>query len=470
MFRKLISLSLAFVMLSVTAFAATDIVGLNAAYAAEESAGTLTVTNGKLFINGYGVQGTLSLKSAKDATANVVAAIFDDEGELLNAIIGADVELTAGTETPYPVTLDVPKEEAKDNSYAFYLWEKDTLVPLANSVSATATYGWTGKAAATAPATAVMDDGETYYQIKSPEDLAWFGENANMNDNAALCNDIYLNNVDGEGNWYDDSAKLENAKLWWNGTTKNFAFSDDTDTPYTGTFDGNNKTIYGLYVKGANTSKPYSLVGAVSGATIKNLIIADAYLVNNYTTDSSRTFGVLVGDAINKTGCTTSICNINVLRGKVTNGSAEVSPSYFGSIVGFGRGIGSENGTLNIVNCTSSINIDFFTSKAFTKTGNNVGIGGIAGKLTPNKDGGDIINIDGCSFNGNIKLNSDSTRKAGGILGKDADASARKTRLTISNCSGKFTAGDDYANALVGIESNWTDGGNNTITFTVSAE
>ena len=203
MLRKLISLSLALVMLSVTAFAATDIVGLNAAYAEEESAGALTVENGKLFINGYGVQGSLSLTSPKDATAKVITAVFDESDELISATISEDIALTAGNAVAYPISINATEEEAKQNSFEFYLWEKGSLAPLSNSVTAKATYGWSGTdsytAFGTTPAVATEADLDGtyagYYMIKSPEDLAWYANKLDTvsDANAVLCNDIYLN-------------------------------------------------------------------------------------------------------------------------------------------------------------------------------------------------------------------------------------------------------------------------------------
>ena len=334
---------------------------------------------------------------------------------------------------------------------------------------------WSGTAGTEDLATTVIN-GATYYQIYDGEDLAKFSTMVNSGNttiNAILMNDIYLNsflNDEGEimttlGAWYEDPAKLATAQGWWEGDSTKLGIGNAAANAYGGIFNGNNKTIHGLYIVGGSTNSQFALFGYANGATIKDLTIADAYVVSKATSSSSRTAGVLVGTVALADNRATNISNINVIRGKVTNGSESVYVPYFGSIVSYSYG---SAGSLNITNCTSTISIDISTAPAFAG-GNNTGIGGIAGRLKSASGG--TMTIDGCSFNGSIKLNSASTAKAGGILGQGTDGGSKKAYTVVKNCTGTFTTGSDtYVNAVTGIGNNWTDGGNNTTTFTVTGE
>ena len=101
-----------------------------------------------------------------------------------------------------------------------------------------------------APGTTKIDD-KDYYQLGSKEDLEWFRDQVNSGNgtiNAVLTNDIDL----GNENWTPI------------GKTRSFS----------GTFDGGNYTISGLYISGnVSSSAILGLFGETSGARIQNLVV-----------------------------------------------------------------------------------------------------------------------------------------------------------------------------------------------------
>lgn len=97
--------------------------------------------------------------------------------------------------------------------------------------------------------------------------------------------------------------------------------SGDSPVPFSGTFDGNYHTISGLYIYQAHQGLGF--FGNVAGATIKNLALRDACIINSNASgdadghDDDR-FGGLVGDV---TGDNTVITNV-VFEGVVGSAAA----------------------------------------------------------------------------------------------------------------------------------------------------
>ena len=128
----------------------------------------------------------------------------------------------------------------------------------------------------------------------------------------------------------EQNINFENTKFYQMGSDQN---------KFTGTLDGNNKTISNINHKACNNS---GIIGYNSG-TIKNLNI------NNYTVDSQKSAGVVTGY---NTG---TIANINIDTAQIT------SKSYTGGITG------SNTGTIK------GITINDLTIAATTNTGGIVG-------------------------------------------------------------------------------------------------
>ena len=121
-----------------------------------------------------------------------------------------------------------------------------------------------------------------YYQITNQWQLYWFAKCVNgvspvttephPGANAILVYDITLNsNVLNENGELNTGASANFTPWTLIGTNTN---------PFTGTFDGNNKTISGLYI---NVTADYvGLFGCVgNGGTVKNVTLADSYVSGN---------------------------------------------------------------------------------------------------------------------------------------------------------------------------------------------
>ena len=465
MFKKLISLSLVAVMLAVTAFASADVAVFTAAYAAIGDISAISISANELTVGGSGLQGsaTLSIASSVDKTAIVVTAVYNPETDaLMKVIVGSDLELTAGETRTYTETVSVADSEVTEYDVNFYLWEKSTLDPLcevsAVNVKPTPWDGTASESLAVATASDLNGNYEGYYMIKSAKDLAKFATIVNGGEttaNAVLCNDIYFNT----------GSDYSNFKNSWGtymiGNKSNY---------YAGTFDGNGKTIYGLYISAKNAaSGSYGLFGEGTGCTIKDLNINNPYIVarstNTYNYYCSPVIAKLEGGSTDGTTPATEIKNVNIIGGLVTTGSTDdtkFNAPGFGSFVGLTY---QPRFNVNITNCHSTITIDTSNGNAYNIATNEMGLGAMVGSAYIHGNRGKLT-IDGCSFAGHI--NVPGTVGVGAVIGHDKQAYGANTSLTIKNCSGDFTASDSTTfnteGIICGIGTKWTDGGGNTIT------
>ena len=143
---------------------------------------------------------------------------------------------------------------------------------------------------------------ENPYQIGSAAELYWFAKTVNEGDydaNAVLTDNITINeNVLNDGSLNTNSSFREWTPI---GTNPNSA--------YTGTFDGNDFTISGLYYNGSG--KYVGLFGYVgSGGQVKNVNIVDSSL-------NSSNWMVSVGGVCgyNNEGTITNCCNTGSVTG-----------------------------------------------------------------------------------------------------------------------------------------------------------
>ncbi|MBS6749585.1 MAG: S-layer homology domain-containing protein [Firmicutes bacterium] len=219
-------------------------------------------------------------------------------------------------------------------------------------------------------------DGDVY-KISSVGQLYWFAQLVNEGDydaHAELTNDITINeNVLNDGSLNTNSSFREWTPI---GTNPNSA--------YTGTFDGNDFTISGLYYNGSG--KYVGLFGYVgSGGQVKNVNIVDSSL-------NSSNWMVSVGGVCgyNNEGTITNCSFAGTVTGSVTG-------TYVGGVCGC-----NYNGT--ITNCCNTGSV--------TGTGN---VGGVCG----NNDRGTITN---CCNTGSVT----GTGNVGGVCGRNGG--------TITNC------------------------------------
>ena len=213
---------------------------------------------------------------------------------------------------------------------------------------------------------AVLVDG--VYQISNAGQLYWFADKV-TNENAAygsanaiLTCDIRVN----EGTMTESST---GSRVWTPIGKIELVGNQVVRYPYTGTFEGNGKTVSGLYFNDTSANFDVGLFSHVGeGGTVRNVGIADSYLCggqsigavagSNYgtvtgcyntgTVISSGTAGGVVG--INRgtvTGCynTGTVSGESGVGGVAGYNGTTVTNCYFDSTVYTGNAIGDGSGT-----------------------------------------------------------------------------------------------------------------------------
>ena len=260
------------------------------------------------------------------------------------------------------------------------------------------------------PSTTTID-GNDYYQLGTAEELTWFATQINAGNtdiNAILTNNIVLNEnlttnkliitkTGASYNIYKATIISGQSVNQWT------PIGNSSTAAFGGIFDGNGKTISGIYVVNQDSKASAGLFGFMANGTIKNLTITDShYLGYNKT-------GIFVGTVIG--GGTVKNCrNTNSVYVKVSN-------QYTGGIVGgCDKSSSTEANTgLIIEDCHNHANINGY--------GYTAGIIGGSQQVS--------VEIRNCSNNSSTLYLSDSS---GGIAGSIGTA-------TIENCfnTGNFS-------------------------------
>ena len=235
----------------------------------------------------------------------------------------------------------------------------------------------------------IDDDGtkDTVYEISNAGQLYWFaglvngtldGVEQNTLANAILTTNITVNENLLDSLQYDEEDNVSNGSdfITW---TPIADWMGNRTTQYSGTFDGNNKTVSGLYFNGDSTC--IGLFGSSeSDGNIKNVGVVDSYFKGN---DS---VGGVCG---NNAGTITNCYNAGNL-------TAIESSATIGGICGYNNG-----GT--IANC--------YNTGTVTATGSVASVGGVCGcsvaaisncyntgTVTATSSGADISDICGYYF------------------------------------------------------------------------
>ncbi len=228
-------------------------------------------------------------------------------------------------------------------------------------------------------------DDEGFYLIETTEDLQWAADQVNKNENTDI--DIKLmKDIDAS----DVTLPI-----------------GDRDTPYSGTFDGNGKTVT---VNIDSSERFYiGLIGYAAGATIENVIVKGT--VNASYSYPNGVGGILGGSANG---------NHATIIGCVNEAAITASGEQIGGIAG-------RAGTL--IDCVNKGEVKGSSS-----------VGGIAGFC---------IAADNCLNTGQVTA---SARNAGGIAGvmnDDYMGVIKETKVVNSINKGDVT-GTDYVGGLVG--------------------
>ena len=247
------------------------------------------------------------------------------------------------------------------------------------------------------------------YEIKTAAQLETFrdivnGANEQVKDSdahAKLMNNIDLSSVCGEA--LDGGQPVS-----WT------PIGNSESTAYTGTFDGNGKTIENLYIN--NTSSDYQgLFGRVNGGTVQDLTVSGSV---NVTGNGGRVGGVV---GYNYSGGNVTNC-YNTGGVKVTGNDGRV-----GGVVGWNSG--------NVTNC--------YNTGGVKVTGNGGRVGGVVGW----NDSG--ANVENCYNTGSG--NSVGGNSVDGVVGYN-DSSA-----SVANCYYQTGKG-----ATVGVGGTTSDNSSQT--------
>ena len=235
----------------------------------------------------------------------------------------------------------------------------------------------------------IDDDGtkDTVYEISNAGQLYWFaglvngtldGVKQNTSANAILTANITVNENLLDSLQYDEEGNVSNGSdfITW---TPIADWMGNRTTQYSGTFDGNNKTVSGLYLNG-NSARIGLFGSSESDGNIKNVGVVDSYFKGN---DS---VGGVCG---NNAGTITNCYNAGNL-------TAIDPTAAIGGICGY-----NDNGG-TIANC--------YNTGTVTATGSVASVGGVCGcsiapisncynigTVTATSSGADISGI--CGFN-----------------------------------------------------------------------
>jgi len=134
-------------------------------------------------------------------------------------------------------------------------------------------------------------------------------------------------------------------------TSTGFDPIGDSSNPFTGTFNGNNMKIHGLFID--NTASDYiGLFGRIDGATITNVKVRDVKL------RGKNFVGGLMGYAIN-----------SVITDSSTTGTINLGTNYVGGLAGI-----IANSATTVNRCWSNVTIVSANDRAGGLTGDNRGI------------------------------------------------------------------------------------------------
>lgn len=245
-----------------------------------------------------------------------------------------------------------------------------------------------------------------YYQIDTPEKLAWISCKVRHDNGAFAKAKVKLTqSIDMQGKVFIPIAAGDKQK-------------------FSGTIDGQGFTISNLYINGSEinnndtssvTKKPRNgeklfgqnigLVGVLNGGTIKNLTLKDAQI---YAAIDAGSTGNDKGNPISVGTLVGWVDNASTIENCVASGSIETSgaKNRVGGIVGNVKNI-------TITNCVSSVSV--------TASGDSTYVGGIVGAL---RNGG-TVNMSSCVYSGNSLYTVDGS--VGAIAGSYESVGSIKT-------------------------------------------
>lgn len=274
-----------------------------------------------------------------------------------------------------------------------------------------------------------IDANDGYYQIYNEGELRWFAEavnNGNTSSNAHLMNDITINSkvLNDDGSLISDPSSL---KSWT-------PIGTDADgMRFTGTFDGQNHTISGLYIDGtANYVGLFGCIGknSLATGTVKNVTLADSYVRGNEFVGGICGWnkGGTLQDCHN-TGTVSGTTNVGGVCGK--NDSGTVDGCYNSGTVSAGFYVG---GVCGLINNGSTLKNSYNTGKVSCT---NDHVGGVCGW-------NDASTVQGCYNTGTVS----GGESVGGVCGENSGSG------TVQECYNTVTvSGTRNVGGVCGMNS-----------------
>ena len=213
---------------------------------------------------------------------------------------------------------------------------------------------------------------ENPYQISTAAELYWFAAlvNGTLTDgtvqNAAACAKLTANITVNSGVLNADGTLSSNSSSFTQWAPIGYYQNSDIHNLYTGTFDGNGKTVSGLYVNDGNASC-VGLFG-FNGGTVKSVGVVDSYFSGNHNIGSicgwnytgtifnCYHWGTVVGNDIAGGICGNNYCS--TIANCYCSGSVSVTGStsfYVGGVCGFHVDAVIENSYFNKDKCAEGI-------------------------------------------------------------------------------------------------------------------
>jgi hypothetical protein len=245
------------------------------------------------------------------------------------------------------------------------------------------------------------------YQISNGEELAYLAEVINKNDTNYNNNNCY----------FELTNDIDLANKEWTSIGNGFNFQHSF-------FNGNGYKIYNLTM----TTKDLNLYG-LFGYVVNSTIIHDINIINCNINVNTNSYDVYIS-ALACYVINSSIYNCSA-SGTITAYKPSETDLQYMFIGGLCGGIDSADPdiyTLFLENCKSDVDISF---SGFYAVSNIVIIGGMIGFYVA----GAMINIDNCSYTGNIEVTSDLNHCiVGGLVGE----------LGVYVGYGSFTSSNSY--------------------------
>lgn len=168
-------------------------------------------------------------------------------------------------------------------------------------------------------------------------------------------------------------------------------------TPFAGNFNGNGKTISGLYCVGEDTQYMGLFAATADGSSVSNLRLENSYFCSDYAPASSSadTYGYIGSVAGSGKGTFNAIYSNAILK---------ASAEGCGGLVG------------NVYNASATFTNCQFDGEIYLTTTGWSG-GGIVGRIDAASGSGDMVTVNHCLNSGSIESQKSGSVRLGGICG-----------------------------------------------------